>query len=435
MIPLLLVCITSALHAQELERRVLPNGDTLVKRIAPSVWRFGVVGGVQGSVDAGSLAAAFPPSLAAQTLALRPAQPSFGWYAGAIAEWMPVGSRISAALRLYAADMRGGLFSASLPDNPLGYRRYEVLTSLQYLTISPSVFYGLTADKRLRVLGGVDVELLMNAASAVQPRLAISERGEIFAEPAIPAVPVHTLRVGGHLGVSYDIPIFHRPMKPQKSSALQSVQATITPSLSVHAGMPIATGDVWTTPWNAAVVRFGVALTFGAPNTEEVRIPSRQSIAAGRTGTSGGSEASNDEPSGLSKTNKPTETDVVGGGGESQNILIIPNESTSLLYTAQPDTALTGEMKRYLNSVVAYMKIRKKAIVRLTGHVEAVGSATDKRKTSEARAAEAARYLVSKGVERKRITDTGVGDKQPVGDNRTEAGRKQNRRLEVVVVE
>jgi outer membrane protein OmpA-like peptidoglycan-associated protein len=432
----LTIFITPLVHAQvaqELGRRVLPSGDTLVKRSAPSVWRFGVVGGVQGGVDAGSLAVTFPPSLAAQTLALAPAQLSFGWYAGAIAEWLPVGSRVGAALRLYAADVRRGLFSAALADNPFGYRRYEAVTALQYVTIAPSVFYAVTSDRRLRVFGGADVELLTSAANTVQPRLVVSEKGDVAAEPAIAAVPVNALRVDGHLGLSYDIPLLHTSPKAQQSSALQ---ATVTPSLSVHAGMPIATGGVWTTPWNAVTVRFGMALTFGAKTMEEVRIPSRQSIAAGRSGGNElSNESSNDAVLGLAKTNKPSETDVVGGGGESQNILIIPNESTSLLYVAQQDTTLTAEMKRYLNSVVAYMKIRKKATVRLTGHVEAVGSVADKRKISEARAAEAARYLVAKGVERKRIVESGAGDKQPVGDNRTEAGRKQNRRLEIVVVE
>lgn len=52
---------------------------------------------------------------------------------------------------------------------------------------------------------------------------------------------------------------------------------------------------------------------------------------------------------------------------------------------------------------------------------------------SERRASSVAAYLVSQGVLRDRLYVAGRGESQPVAYNDTEAGRAQNRRVEVVV--
>jgi len=40
-------------------------------------------------------------------------------------------------------------------------------------------------------------------------------------------------------------------------------------------------------------------------------------------------------------------------------------------------------------------------------------------------------YLISKGIEAKKITAQGFGTEKPVADNNTKAGRAQNRRTEM----
>lgn len=54
-------------------------------------------------------------------------------------------------------------------------------------------------------------------------------------------------------------------------------------------------------------------------------------------------------------------------------------------------------------------------------------------KLSKDRALSVKDWLVSKGIEAKRLTAEGYGDTRPVASNKTKEGRAQNRRVEFVV--
>ena len=54
-------------------------------------------------------------------------------------------------------------------------------------------------------------------------------------------------------------------------------------------------------------------------------------------------------------------------------------------------------------------------------------------KTSENRANTVKDYVVSKGIDASRITSSGFGETKPVADNKTAAGRQQNRRSELIL--
>lgn len=67
------------------------------------------------------------------------------------------------------------------------------------------------------------------------------------------------------------------------------------------------------------------------------------------------------------------------------------------------------------------------------GHTDSVGSETTNQRLSEERAASVADYLGTHGVAQSRIRTTGYGEMQPVASNETDAGRAQNRRVEVSI--
>jgi outer membrane protein OmpA-like peptidoglycan-associated protein len=66
----------------------------------------------------------------------------------------------------------------------------------------------------------------------------------------------------------------------------------------------------------------------------------------------------------------------------------------------------------------------------INGHTDNVGNSKNNQKLSEGRAKVCMDYLVKKGIAASRLTSAGFGDSQPVGDNKTAAGRAKNRRTE-----
>lgn len=68
------------------------------------------------------------------------------------------------------------------------------------------------------------------------------------------------------------------------------------------------------------------------------------------------------------------------------------------------------------------------------GHTDATGTNEHNLTLSIARAQSAANYLGGQGVETPRFTIMGYGEDQPIGDNETEIGREQNRRVELAIM-
>jgi len=68
----------------------------------------------------------------------------------------------------------------------------------------------------------------------------------------------------------------------------------------------------------------------------------------------------------------------------------------------------------------------------IAGHTDAVGSSDYNQGLSERRARAAARYLTAQGVTTY-IATAGLGEREPIASNTTEAGRQQNRRVEIAI--
>lgn len=71
--------------------------------------------------------------------------------------------------------------------------------------------------------------------------------------------------------------------------------------------------------------------------------------------------------------------------------------------------------------------------VRVDGHADSSGKAAYNQQLSERRAQSVARALVGVGMPAQNIQSRGLGSSQPVADNRTSAGRTENRRVSIVV--
>lgn len=91
-----------------------------------------------------------------------------------------------------------------------------------------------------------------------------------------------------------------------------------------------------------------------------------------------------------------------------------------------PDAAAT------IQSIVQWLKATPSLRLSVEGHTDNVGQAADNKRLSQARAEAVSKALQAQGVAANRLSAKGWGQEQPIADNRAEAGRAQNRRVELV---
>jgi outer membrane protein OmpA-like peptidoglycan-associated protein len=84
----------------------------------------------------------------------------------------------------------------------------------------------------------------------------------------------------------------------------------------------------------------------------------------------------------------------------------------------------------HLDVVVEFMAHKKSARVEISGHTDNVGNAKANKTLSEKRAQACRNYIVSKGIDKKRLDAIGFGDERPIAPNDTDEGRQRNRRIE-----
>jgi OOP family OmpA-OmpF porin len=73
--------------------------------------------------------------------------------------------------------------------------------------------------------------------------------------------------------------------------------------------------------------------------------------------------------------------------------------------------------------------------IAVQGHASADGDARKNLALSQARSEAIVAALVARGIDLERLVAEGFGDKYPVADNNTEAGRIANRRVDFVILE
>ncbi len=118
---------------------------------------------------------------------------------------------------------------------------------------------------------------------------------------------------------------------------------------------------------------------------------------------------------------------VVLNGNDIQ--LIMPSDITFAVNKAE----IKPQFYSVLNSVALVLKEYKGTIIRVAGYTDNTGTMARNQTLSEQRAQSVTTYLSSQGVDSRRFTVIGYGQRNPVASNSTAEGRAQNRRVELTL--
>lgn len=100
---------------------------------------------------------------------------------------------------------------------------------------------------------------------------------------------------------------------------------------------------------------------------------------------------------------------------------------------ATNSSELTATSKTNIQDLAKVLQKYADTNILIEGHTDITGDRKYNQTLSEKRAASVSSYLKSLGVPNSRISNVGYGPDQPIADNNTEAGRSQNRRVEVAI--
>ena len=117
----------------------------------------------------------------------------------------------------------------------------------------------------------------------------------------------------------------------------------------------------------------------------------------------------------------------------SAEIIKRVNLAAKNVFFATGSAKLLAKSFPKLNDVVTILNENSTFKVAIDGHTDEVGKDDYNQTLSDNRAASVKAYLVSKGIAESRLTSTGYGETKPVADNKTAAGRAQNRRVEMTL--
>lgn len=99
------------------------------------------------------------------------------------------------------------------------------------------------------------------------------------------------------------------------------------------------------------------------------------------------------------------------------------------------ETTLNDEAMEYLDELASLLLAHPGTNLEVIGHTDDVGSNLANKKVSLLRAEAVVDYLISKGIEKRRLKATGQGNSMPLLPNDSEENRAKNRRVEFVIYE
>ena len=112
---------------------------------------------------------------------------------------------------------------------------------------------------------------------------------------------------------------------------------------------------------------------------------------------------------------------------------LIATMSNSLLFDVDSAIIKPGAFDG-LTQVADVLNRYPETTIVVKGYTDSTGSEAHNQELSERRAKSVANFMIGKGVDAARVTSIGFGEQFPIASNDTEAGRQQNRRVEIEII-
>ncbi len=96
-------------------------------------------------------------------------------------------------------------------------------------------------------------------------------------------------------------------------------------------------------------------------------------------------------------------------------------------------SSLKADAQQNLYPLATFLKDYPERTIAIEGHTDSTGTAAYNLELSKFRAQAVESFLRENGVQSERMTTQGFGLRNPVASNKTDSGRQENRRVEVVI--
>lgn len=130
------------------------------------------------------------------------------------------------------------------------------------------------------------------------------------------------------------------------------------------------------------------------------------------------------------KTAQMALSDLQGQQTERGYVLTLGGD---ILFDTGKSAVNPGAMQQ-LFRVVTFLRENTDRQLLVEGHTDAVGSDSSNQALSQRRAESVAAFLIKNGIAPERVVTRGYGESRPIVGNETPAGRQQNRRVEIVIL-
>ncbi|WP_233861116.1 OmpA family protein [Tenacibaculum piscium] len=210
-------------------------------------------------------------------------------------------------------------------------------------------------------------------------------------------------------------------------------------------GCPDTDGDGIADKDDACPTVKGTKANNGCPDTDGdgvVDSKDKCPTVAGPTDNNGCPYEDTDKDGVLDKDDKCPKVAGVASNNGCPLIVVISKEAEKKLndfaraiYFNSGRTTFKPGVIANLNRIASIMKEYSKANFSIQGHTDSQGKAANNLRLSEKRAKAVLDYLANKAdIPSSRLTSAGFGEDYPIADNKTRAGRAENRRVEIKLV-